>query len=1263
MITITYKSNATAYVYADAQKEYEGVNYSAYYKQDVTAAFDVEDTYPDSMFIDGKKTEETSAAENCKEGVNVFTVYGTDKAGNPATVKEVWEGSVKDETGEDIIATVGKGDENHGDEAGKYTVQVATVIDKTGPTVSFSATSRTDENSLEDGIRRYYNNTFEGTFTVEDTNPIDPALITANVLLNDGTEFYNEVTADTDIADDAAAAMTLSGEGRTITYKGTASKAAGGVNDGVYRFYIAGTDKAGNPLEISAGNTADDENKVSKFAKGEPEEYLISQPKVLDTVAPTANLLVKAGGKTIYDLKLELNKKVDVYAPFQKVTAPSVEYTSDDKSPVKMGFTVNTTDPSKKEEERKTALKSEFKNNNNELIVTTKDEEGNESEETVTSYEMEAKKQIITLTGIAVADRAGNRTTLTKSNELIFDGDAPKADTVAPKATIKATSAVTHRNADRRDLFRNAPTITITVTDPGAGESSSGLKTVSYDVYVDGKKVDSDSVSYTDYVKPAEAITQDEDKQDQIKNNDLTYEKVFKVQLDDSYQTNNITIRANAVDNSGNKMPEEVYYCGIDGEGPEIVVSYDNNSARNGKYFKANRTATITVTDRNVDNGKIRINTQVSVPGSFDYKSGGGNGASDKWTKRLNYNKDGDYTLRLGKCTDALGNPATITYTGTAPNEFIVDKTLPTIKVDFDNNNVQNQKYYKDPRTATVTVTDHNFSAADTRIDTQVTPGGFRNESRDIHKANVTYSQDGVYTMYVTTTDLAGNTVAQPVRIDEFVIDRTAPVINVSFDNNDAQNGKYYKSPRVATVSIREHNFRDSDVKITQTADIQQGSVSAPGVGGFGGGGDDHSASINYNQDGNFTIEVNYTDLAGNPAQVVRVDEFVIDQTPPTLKFVMPNEEKGTSQIFAGDIAPQIEFGDINMTRGMASITLSGMKGNSDVLKLLEDSFENYKGTVRYENLKKVRESDDIYTATAVVTDLAGNTVEKKIVFSVNRFGSTYDYNGDEYTTNLVKNYYTNQEHDVVLREINVNQLTEHKLTLYRDGENRTLVEGTDYSFVENQVNGHYEYIYTIFAKNFEEEGNYNIIATSKDKAKNTSSNSTVKGNDGSNEVPLRFAIDKTAPTNLITGIDLSKDKFTESSITLLIEPQDNMNAVARFRVKVIDRDGNVLHEFELSGEELADFLEKNNGIYTLTVDQNNKWQTIEILTTDAAGNESVDYSIEQNTAKDVLVTTNLFYQYINRLPLVLLSGAGIGGLIFFLIWKRKKDEEEETAA
>ena len=1050
-----------------------------------------------------------------------FEIAGTDKAGNKIKPADDFVSDPENvnavEAGEESIAlTSGK------------------VLDTTSPTVVFEATKRTDPDTLE-GVRRYYNTDFNGTFTVTDNYTMLADNIKAAVYMAEEKEENEHYNTHGD--DDFKKSEDIDGDGdqaETIVYSKDIKA------DGNYRFYIQGYDKAHNPIVIASGQPTG-EMGLKAYKAG-----FISNDKIRDTVAPSAVLSVLNGDNAFYKLEMTAaNYKLDPYDPYQKKIESKVKMETKDKSPVYFIYDIDSTVEAGKE----SGITKNYANDANSATV------------------IPAREQIITIRNLVVKDRAGNllaldgkTKTLPASNKLVFDSTTPTTkprDIIAPSATIKATSSVTHRNADGRDLFNHAVTLNVTITDPGSTERSSGLKDVSYDVYVDGKKVKGDSASYS-INGASNAINE---TTADVKDDKLTYTKKFTINLPTSYQSNDIEIRVNATDHSGNKMATVKYRCGIDTIGPKITVSYDNNSAQNEKYFKADRTATIKVVDRNVDNGKIHINTQVSVPGSFSYSSGGGNGANDTWTKKLYYNKDGDYTLDLPNCTDALGNKATVTYEGTAPKAFTIDKTIP--------------------------------------------------------------------------------------------------VIYVTFDNNSSQNGKYYKDPRTATVRIHEHNFRASDVKINQTANIQKGNVSAPGVSGFGGGGDDHSASINYSNDGNYTIEVNYTDLAGNPAKVVKVDEFVIDRTKPVVKFVTPDKN---NMVFQDAIAPQIEYSDINTTRGMASISLKGMK-KSNVLEVVEDTFSDYQGTVRFENLKKVRENDDIYIATAVVTDLAGNEESVSITFSVNRFGSTYDYNNDSFTTNLVQNYFTNQEGDVVLREINVNKLTERSLTLYKDGDNRKLVEGTDFKVDENTVNGHYEYIYTIFAKNFEEEGNYNIIATSKDEAKNTNSNSSVKGNDGSNEVPLRFAIDKTEPSNEVTGVDITKNKFTESEITLDIRPLDNMNAVAKFLVRVLDKDKNVLQEFEMSGEELAKYLEEHDGVYQLTVEQNTGWQTIEIVTTDAAGNTSTDYTIADNTAYNVLVTPNLFVQYINRLPLVLLTVAAVAGIIFFIIWKRKKDQEDETAA
>ena len=187
-----------------------------------------------------------------------------------------------------------------------------------------------------------------------------------------------------------------------------------------------------------------------------------------------------------------------------------------------------------------------------------------------------------------------------------------------------------------------------------------------------------------------------------------------------------------------------------------------------------------------------------------------------------------------------------------------------------------------------------------------------------------------------------------------------------------------------------------------------------------------------------------------------------------------------------------------------------------------------------------------------------------------------------------------------------------------------------------------------------QKEGKYSIITTSKDTDNNINSNSLVKGNDGSNEVPLRFVIDKTSPTNEVTGVDITKNRFTESEITLNIRPLDNMNAIASFLVRVLNREGEEKSKFYIYGEELAKYFEEHDGVYQLKIGKRSGWLTIEIITTDAAGNQSTDYTVADNTAYNVLVTPNLLYNY-NPLLLVGALIMGVGGLVFLIFWRWRR--------
>ena len=59
------------------------------------------------------------------------------------------------------------------------------------------------------------------------------------------------------------------------------------------------------------------------------------------------------------------------------------------------------------------------------------------------------------------------------------------------------------------------------------------------------------------------------------------------------------------VDNTGHKSTVRKKF-NIDVSKPEIAISYDNNQSE-GKYFKKNRTATITIKERNFDSNKTYV--------------------------------------------------------------------------------------------------------------------------------------------------------------------------------------------------------------------------------------------------------------------------------------------------------------------------------------------------------------------------------------------------------------------------------------------------------------------------------------------------------------------------------------------------------------------------------------------------------------------------------------------------------------------------------
>lgn len=714
-----------------------------------------------------------------------------------------------------------------------------------------------------------------------------------------------------------------------------------------------------------------------------------------------------------------------------------------------------------------------------------------------------------------ITDYAGNVTYIYPTNGAV-------ADATKPKITITETN----RNAASNGIYNEDVRLHISVEDPVNNGTYSGIERIWYDVHSTGNVTNSLERELADN-------SADRVQGHRTWSGDITIDA-------DQFNSNDVKVQIHAVDFSGNQYDSEVTELEIDVTDPTIDVTYDLNSPQNDRYYNATRTATVTVTERNFDPSAVRFNitnTDGTQPSISGWSHSEDSGVSDSAT----------------------------------------------------------------------------------------------------HTCTVTFAADGDYTFTLNTTDLAGND-SNYTRVDDFTIDQTDPTIQVSYDNNNDAEPGYFKADRTATITITEHNFNAADVNTAITASLEGRGVAAPGLGGWSTRGDVHTASVTFSADADYTFDVDYTDLAGNAAADYEQDRFTVDQTAPELEF-FDIEDKSANN---GVVAPGVRYSDNNYTENGVEITLEGANNGEVALNADRSSIPNGE-SIKMADFERIKENDDLYTMTAVITDRAGNETEDSVIFSVNRFGSVFVLSDD--TQKLVDKYYTNEEQDLVVTEINVDSLVFNGISYGRDGELVDLEAGTDYEVKASGSEVSWkQYDYTINKENFEKEGNYTVTIDSEDRATNVG-NSRAKGCD------IEFAIDKTAPTVVITGIE-NGEQYRANTRNITVNAADNI-AMGDVGVYVGNND-EPAQTFDAKDIQAA------GGELTYTMNSSNSRQDIKAVATDAAGNTA------EAEITRVLLTSNLFVQFYSNTPLLVGTIAGVvviaGGLLwFFLIFKRKKDEEQAS--
>lgn len=786
------------------------------------------------------------------------------------------------------------------------------------------------------------------------------------------------------------------------------------------------------------------------------------------------------------------------------------------------------------------------------------------------------------------------------------------ANDIAPTAGIKSityytvdfTNSTTGvKNAEQTALVNAENKITITIPANFKGQ-----------IYA--KATDNVDNVTAAFANPNSAIVEDADKHE-------AEEHIAFTKADTAYTANDGTeLYANDVDVT---LTVTDTYSGIRDIEWSVVAPYDTDKNQSGKVTFNNDKSITADSDTDWTQSKTEVNLVTEMQ------------------KTIKVSNDSNNIIVKVKMTDRAGN------TSEKQIEFSIDKFDPTIEIAYSNEEVHDEQYtdfFSTKRTATITVTERNFRASDivfaiTNTDktiptvdlkadaTWITTANAEDPNKTTHIAVVKYTVDGDYTFDISYKDNAENS-ANTIEQHKFTIDMTKPVVSVAYNNNSALNGNYYKADRIATITIKEHNFDAARVNVVGVATDNGVASTFPTESKWTSIGDDtYTATIAYTADSKYTFDIEFRDKANNSIADYTPEEFYVDKTAPNLEISGVADKSANN----GDVIPVITYSDTNFDKDAVTITLSGI--NNGVV--------NYSGSYAdvangqkytYANFEKVQKVDDIYTLTAKLTDKAGNETEMTITFSANRFGSVYDLSKVE----EIISKYLQTEQDIIFTETNVDALEREGILvkLTKNGTPQNLVEGTDYTVELTGGNGQWSvYTYTINKSLFTGDGRYNISVYSKDAAGNVNENI-----DESKEAEISFGIDKTAP--VIVPIDLESGKqYPVELKKVSVEIKDNLVLES---VKIY-----------LNGKEIEYTVDGET--YSFDIPESNSVHDVKIVAVDAAGNES-HVEIE-----DILVSTNIFVRWYNNTPLfigsiigVVLLGLGI--TTFILFGKKKKNEE-----
>ncbi len=439
----------------------------------------------------------------------------------------------------------------------------------------------------------------------------------------------------------------------------------------------------------------------------------------------------------------------------------------------------------------------------------------------------------------------------------------------------------------------------------------------------------------------------------------------------------------------------------IDKIDPVIKVSYDNNAVKHNNYYKANRTATIVITEHNFDAGRVNIKLTatddgkaVQIPQTSNWTTNG-----DKHTATISYTKDALYTFDIS-FKDKAGRKAA----NYSKQSFYVDKTKPTLEITGVKNNSANNGDV----IPVISYSDTNCDVSAVNITlTGVNRGRIdqlKGSYEDIHNGKrFTFDNfdkdeavDDIYTLSATLTDRAGNKTTKSIR---FSVNRFGSTYSLDKSTKDL-NGSYVKEPKDLIITEINadalNNIKVILFKNNNSVTLEEGKDYKIDVTGGNGEWYSYTYTIfkdNFIEDAVYRLNIHSQDSSGNIAEntldTKKMDiNFGVDKTLPVVN-VKNLESKKTYALE-------------NLTVQMSAS--DNLKLESVIVYLDEKECKNWNG----EELEKLIENGNDFEF-----DIPGNqtSAHNVRVEAMDAAGNQYIENieGFYVTTNLWVRYYNNK--------------------------------------------------------------------------------------------------------------------------------------------------------------------------------------------------------------------------------------------------------------